>query len=1238
MKKLLTFLTLLTLSIGVTWAETVTDALDRAFTGVTDGAGYSLWSGKTSNSNAVYAGQSAGGNNSIQLRSSNSNSGIVTTTSGGKVKSISITWNDGTASGRTLEVYGKNSAYSAATDLYNTSNQGTLLGSFTYDGKNVAPDPLTISGDYTYIGLRSKSGALYLTRITITWETSGGSTVETVATPTFSPEEGTYTEAQNVEINCTTSGATIYYTTDGNDPTTSSSVYSSAIPVSSTTTIKAIAVKDGMNNSQVASATYTIETPPAPGENEYELVTDASQLSVGDKIIIANTATTGSGYAISTTQNSNNRAATSVTISNNKITPDNSVQIITLEKDGDNWLFNVGNGYLYAASSSSNHLKTEATPDANGNAEATISISNNTATIEFQGTNTHNLLKYNSGSTIFSCYASGQSPVYIYKKVEAAPQASEVYIIGQVNGNDWDASEGLKMTYSSNNDNYIADIYCTGVNNGDDEGYSFFLFAKSLPYDWNNTSNLYGSGADGSYWGIGGNNESAFDEEIPLYEGSKNSYRLAAGLYTITVDLSGAEGLNNTDKSVKVTKRDVTMAINGSQYFEDTRDVTMTSNLTDIGGKIYYTTDGSNPSDPNSTRQEYTGAITISETTTFKAVAFIGNLYSSIVDKTFTKTPKTPVISPESCTFSEPLTVTITCETAGATIRYTLDGTNPTSTSTEYTAPLTISETTTVKARAFVGETYSNGIATAEYVYTEPYVPGEGDFVLVTSKDDLKAGREYIIITKNHEWAMSAVDGDAKKATASQDFTISQDFSTVTLTENSTVNVMKLVDGVENPDNKYWNLTQANGLNIYVQNTGTGIQEKAHGVGLSGYTDEVMINLTTSTNYAIITSGGRQILYQNGSNGAAGVFGHYANSNQDANGYQRVYLYYREGGEVTPEYTEVTLADLCATGVTTEGSNKYVISDRLVAVYADLTKGILWCKDEGNASIFPTSIKEGQVDYLYNDAEAQNQRDWDQSNWIALHFTTPTSTNGIDEMLRNAQNHYIKAGTIKGTYFDDVNYALRMDNEALDLVTPADEGGNVQPDYMPNVYCTSNFLPDNLNIHGSIENGDGGYTGDPQINTQNYFFMNPKIQEICEITYAQWDAFNLCFTVPTNSGFDGAVYVGWGYNVLGDLRNSLQDEHVYKFQAIVQRSDKESYGPKNVTTPYAGFTVYPVDLDGTGSDITTAINTVSVNGEVKSIKYVNVAGMVSDVPFQGVNIVVTEYTDGTRTTSKMLRK
>ena len=79
-----------------------------------------------------------------------------------------------------------------------------------------------------------------------------------VATPTFDPAAGTYAAAQSVTIACATAGATIYYTTDGTDPTTSSTVYAAAVSISTTTTIKALAVKDGMENSEVASATYTI--------------------------------------------------------------------------------------------------------------------------------------------------------------------------------------------------------------------------------------------------------------------------------------------------------------------------------------------------------------------------------------------------------------------------------------------------------------------------------------------------------------------------------------------------------------------------------------------------------------------------------------------------------------------------------------------------------------------------------------------------------------------------------------------------------------------------------------------------------------------------------------------------------------------------------------------------------------------------------------------------------------------
>ncbi len=80
----------------------------------------------------------------------------------------------------------------------------------------------------------------------------------TCATPTFDPAAGTYTEAQSVSINCSTEGATIYYTTNGDNPTTNSTVYTAAINVSSDMTIKAMATAEGYDNSAIATAAYTI--------------------------------------------------------------------------------------------------------------------------------------------------------------------------------------------------------------------------------------------------------------------------------------------------------------------------------------------------------------------------------------------------------------------------------------------------------------------------------------------------------------------------------------------------------------------------------------------------------------------------------------------------------------------------------------------------------------------------------------------------------------------------------------------------------------------------------------------------------------------------------------------------------------------------------------------------------------------------------------------------------------------
>lgn len=154
---------------GSMMALDVTDVLDNALTGVS-GTNYAEWSGKQATSKAVYAGQSAGGNSSIQLRSNNNNSGVVTTATGGTLKSVTVKFNSNTAAARVLDVYASNTAYTAATDLYG-DNAGTKVASFKME--DGAEQSYTFEEEYTFFGFRSNSGALYLDEVDVVWVTEG---------------------------------------------------------------------------------------------------------------------------------------------------------------------------------------------------------------------------------------------------------------------------------------------------------------------------------------------------------------------------------------------------------------------------------------------------------------------------------------------------------------------------------------------------------------------------------------------------------------------------------------------------------------------------------------------------------------------------------------------------------------------------------------------------------------------------------------------------------------------------------------------------------------------------------------------------------------------------------------------------------------------------------------------------------------------------------------------------------
>lgn len=181
---------------------------------------------------------------------------------------------------------------------------------------------------------------------------------------------------------------------------------------------------DSIAAGAILKISATLTDKPAEVVKQWTLVTDMSQLSVGSQVVIV---AKDSNYAISTTQQSNNRKATTITKSSDKntITIDDSVQQFTLEKGYTDSTFalKTDTGYLYAAggTSTSNYMRTEfVSPlDAKHSWTITINSSDYAATIKSADSSCkRNTIMKNSSSAIFSCYASGQQAVVIYVLTE----------------------------------------------------------------------------------------------------------------------------------------------------------------------------------------------------------------------------------------------------------------------------------------------------------------------------------------------------------------------------------------------------------------------------------------------------------------------------------------------------------------------------------------------------------------------------------------------------------------------------------------------------------------------------------------------------------------------------------------------------------------------------------------------------------------------------------------------------
>lgn len=297
-------------------------------------------------------------------------------------------------------------------DLTDASGKIYVYGLYSPEGVNKywstagvkAGDVITIQGTYELYNNTTNEvvNAKYVSHYGVTADKTSVSLVAEGGSDTVSLTLINTTEAISVEHN-------EVFTVELNDNTLTISGGANETGDAITDTIS---VKVGEAYTEIIVS----QAAKSTGEeaDAWTLVEDASTLKVDDQVVIV---AVDYNYALSTTQNNNNRGQIEVTKSGTTVTINENVQILTL-KEGtvdDTFAFYTGSGYLYAASSSSNHLKTQTTNNDNGSWK--ITIDNGVATIIAQGTNTRNYMQYNSTSVLFSCYASDkpQKHIAIYK-------------------------------------------------------------------------------------------------------------------------------------------------------------------------------------------------------------------------------------------------------------------------------------------------------------------------------------------------------------------------------------------------------------------------------------------------------------------------------------------------------------------------------------------------------------------------------------------------------------------------------------------------------------------------------------------------------------------------------------------------------------------------------------------------------------------------------------------------------
>jgi len=525
--------------------------------------------------------------------------------------------------------------------LFNPSIQVSIADSspnaqifYTTDGSVPTPastlytGPITVSSTQTIRAMADGPG--YLASV-IANETF--TLITEVPTPVFNPPPGNFSSAQSVAITTAWSGSTIYYTTDGSAPTTSSNKYAGLVSISATATLKAIATAPNLSNSAISSGLYTIV------QNAASSINFGTGFTAGAMAFVGRAKLNGGHLRVTDGGASEASAAWYPTQVNVR---GFSTDFAFQQTPGTNPL---GDGLTFAIQG----VGTSAVGPGGGGLGYGANLPGGTPGIPKSVA-----VKFD----LFSNSAEGNNSTGLYLN-GASPTRPAIILGSGVNLQTHDIF-AAHMTYDGT----------TLTMTISDTTDSSKAFTTSWPVDIPGTV-----GANTAYVGFTG----------------------ATGHYTAVQDISYWTYVSSASGFPSVA-----MPIINPTTGAYTSPQTVTITDSTSGSTIFYTLDGSQPTTSST---QYTGSFTVSATTTVKAIATAPNFNHSptamsVITVNSQSAAATPVISPVTGTYPSPQTVTITDATSGSTIFYTLNGSQPTTSSTQYIGSFTVSTTTTVKAIA----------------------------------------------------------------------------------------------------------------------------------------------------------------------------------------------------------------------------------------------------------------------------------------------------------------------------------------------------------------------------------------------------------------------------------------------------------------------------------------------------------------------------------------------------------